>query len=112
MKLRRVTEITTQTHESVVIRQSTAVRESARPDCPKCLQCRLDSPLLTPEEASFLAALPVRTIYRALEAGQVHFIETSDGSVLVCLNSLSGIASDSPTQVFTNPQITRRITHD
>ena len=112
MKLRRVTRITAETHEAVLIRQSTAVRESTRPDSMHCPQCQPGSPMATPDEASSLLALPVRTIYRAIEAGQVHFVETAAGFVFVCLNSLSRICASSPAQAFTNPQITRRTTHD
>lgn len=45
--------------------------------------------MLSPEEAAAIAEVDTRTIYRWLEAAKLHFIETSGGSVLVCLNTLS-----------------------
>jgi hypothetical protein len=41
-----------------------------------------------PEAAAARAGLRVREIYRLVEAGSVHFLESADGTVLVCVDSL------------------------
>ena len=43
----------------------------------------------TPDEAAILAHVSSRTIYRWVEAETIHFAETPDGLLLICLNSLS-----------------------
>jgi predicted site-specific integrase-resolvase len=45
--------------------------------------------MLTPEEASVIHSVPTRTIYRWVEAGLIHSIETADRLLLVCTTSLS-----------------------
>ena len=62
---------------------------SARTDipqvpCPVCAQAAM----ITPEAAAALAAVSVRSIYARIEAESVHFLETPDGLLLVCANSL------------------------
>lgn len=44
--------------------------------------------MLAPEEAAALCGVSPRTIYRWVEAGRVHFAETPDGRLSVCLASL------------------------
>jgi hypothetical protein len=53
-----------------------------------CSGCSALVPMLTPQQASAIAGVSVRTINRLIEAGGVHFIETPDRLLLVCLNSL------------------------
>jgi len=45
--------------------------------------------MCTPEEAAVLTHVSTRTIYRRVEAGRVHFTETAEGLLLVCLNSIT-----------------------
>ncbi|MEW6207830.1 MAG: hypothetical protein AB1631_05645 [Acidobacteriota bacterium] len=44
--------------------------------------------MLRPEEAAVLTGISTRAIYRLIEDGLIHFVETADGLLLVCLNSL------------------------
>ena len=44
--------------------------------------------MLMPEEAAALAQNTVREIYRRVEAGELHSIETADRALRVCVNSL------------------------
>ncbi len=37
-----------------------------------------------------LANVSSRTIYRRVEAGEMHYTETEEGLLLVCANSLEG----------------------
>jgi excisionase family DNA binding protein len=44
--------------------------------------------MVTAEEAAAVAGVTRRTIYRWVEAQSVHFAETPDGALLICLDSL------------------------
>jgi hypothetical protein len=44
--------------------------------------------MLAPEVAAALAGISLRTIFKMVEAGQVHYLEQADGLLLVCPNSL------------------------
>jgi hypothetical protein len=44
--------------------------------------------MLTPDEAATLAQITARDIYRRIEAGELHSIETDDGALRVCVSSL------------------------
>lgn len=55
-----------------------------------CDLCASPSAMLTVDEAAALASSSARRIYRRVEAGELHFMETPEGSLLVCLNSLEG----------------------
>jgi hypothetical protein len=53
--------------------------------CPACGE-RVH--MIMTEAAAVLSDVDTRTIYRRVEAGALHFMETSDGLALVFLNSL------------------------
>jgi len=55
-----------------------------------CADCTDPSLMLRPDEAAALCATSARAVYRLIENGALHFLETGDGFVLVCLNSLNG----------------------
>jgi len=46
--------------------------------------------MLGPEEAAAFARLSQRAIFRLIESNQLHFTETPDGILLICVNSLFG----------------------
>ena len=54
-----------------------------------CAQCAAKVGMTTADEAAAVAGVNARTLYRWIENGKVHFRETTEGRVLVCLNSLS-----------------------
>lgn len=87
VKARRITEITVQTEEAFVLHRSSGSPHAS------CAQCGTAAPMVTPEEAAVVFGVAVRTIYREIEAGELHFEETAAGSVLVCLHSLRQTAS-------------------
>jgi hypothetical protein len=45
--------------------------------------------MVTIDQSAVLARVTSREIYREVEAGMLHFIETTEGSLLICLNSLN-----------------------
>ncbi len=81
--MRRRTEITIEAHRILVLRRH------RRSLLTECVTCTGQSLMLTPDEAATLASVGTRTIYRCIEAEQIHFTETAGGQMLVCLNSLA-----------------------
>lgn len=77
--------MTIETEESVVLRGSTDQCASLM----WCPACRRHVDMVTPERAARIAGVSERTIYRWVEARKLHFAETSEGSLLICLDSLS-----------------------
>jgi len=51
------------------------------------------------KEAAVLSGVSVRTVYRRVEAGKVHFLETPLGALRVCLHSLLGGTSALVTEI-------------
>jgi excisionase family DNA binding protein len=44
--------------------------------------------MLAPQEAARRAGVSQRTVYRWVEDGRIHFAETTDGGLFVCLAPL------------------------
>ena len=81
-KRTKTTEITIERSDVFVVRRA---NKAPYAWCP---QCAAEVRMCTPEEAADLTRLSRRTIYRRVEAGGVHFKETAEAPLLVCLNSL------------------------
>ena len=75
-------------HERLIVRSGTnsrpALCEACSPD---------DSFLLSPEQASNLTGIPARLIYRLVEAGTIHYRETPNGKLTVCIKTLMAASS-------------------
>ena len=54
-----------------------------------CEACAASVRMLTVDEAAALAGASSRSVYRRVEAGQLHFAETVEGRLFICSNSLS-----------------------
>ena len=74
-------EITVETEETVVIRRPTTVRVW-------CVKCGTTVLAARPDTAAAATSVSPREIYRRVESGAVHFQESADGRLLVCLDSL------------------------
>lgn len=83
MKKERRTEIRLVTERSITIQSSRALTAL-------CRQCGREVQMFTPGQAALISGLRAREIYRRAEAGAVHFTETVEGLLLVCLDSLLG----------------------
>jgi RNA polymerase sigma factor (sigma-70 family) len=83
MDKRSRTEITIETDRVFVIRQR---KRSVQ---MWCVKCEKSARFVTIEEAVDVVGLGSRTIYSLVEAARIHFTETTEGLLLVCLNSLS-----------------------
>ncbi|HKQ99494.1 MAG TPA: hypothetical protein VJT09_02405 [Pyrinomonadaceae bacterium] len=53
-----------------------------------CAPCAREVWLVTVDDAAMVARTSARVIYQWAEAGLVHFRETPEGGLLICLNSL------------------------
>jgi hypothetical protein len=63
--------------------------EAGLADWTWCELCDTDSPMVTLDEAARLSGCDSRTVFRQVEAGQVHFTETADGRLYICFASLT-----------------------
>ncbi len=88
MRVRRVREVTVQTSETIVMRTR---KTSPRATCEICAGVEMFSP----ETAAVTFRVPVRWIYRHVEAGDLHFREFGTGVLLVCSESLRGLIGSS-----------------
>src|SRR5262245_62707894 len=70
-------------HQFYVVRQQNHAAPAVCSQCPVAI-----ASLVAPDEAAVVTGISTRAIYRWVEAGVIHFQETANGSVLVCLNSL------------------------
>jgi hypothetical protein len=82
MKRKKKTEIIVEREQVLVIRRL----DGQQPRC--CAECSGQAQMLSIDEAAALARLSARAIYRRVEASQVHFMETEDGLLFICINSL------------------------
>ena len=81
MKKERRTEITLKTERSISIK-------SSRELTAWCEQCSAQVQMFTPGQAALISGLTSREVYHRVEIGAVHFSETVEGLLLVCLDSL------------------------
>lgn len=56
-----------------------------------CAQCGAEVKLVAPEVGAALTGLSRRAVYRLIETGQVHFTESSEALVSICLESLTRV---------------------
>lgn len=82
MNKRRRTEIKVEVEQTLILRQRSYSTLNW------CEGCGAQVRMLKPEDAAIISGHPPRTIYRLVEADQVHFNETADGTLLICLNSI------------------------
>ncbi len=72
--------ITIEAHRLTIVR-------ARRPVEMWCERCGKDVPILTPEAAAALAGVSPRAIYRRVESGELHIIETGTKALLICSGS-------------------------
>ena len=78
-------KITIETHEVWVIRRP---KSEARPVNGWCALCSAVVELVTADEASLLAGVSIRELFRRIELSQFHFLESPTGGIWLCLPSL------------------------
>jgi hypothetical protein len=77
------TEILIETHERTLVRWLEKEVRSV------CRACRAEALFILPERAAVETGASVREIFRLVESGAVHFIETDNRLTLICRTSLS-----------------------
>ncbi len=91
-QMKQKTEIEIEFSETVAYSRRSERFESFCPQCKSLVE------MSTPQIAAILTRTTEREVYRLIETGKVHFVET--GSVLVCLKSftkaLSGLQNARP----------------
>jgi hypothetical protein len=75
-------KITIETREIWVIRRQKKAAHGW------CVVCGVEVELVTADEASRLTGASVRAIFRQIELSQLHFVESPEGGILICLPSL------------------------
>ena len=83
MKVRRIMKIGVETQRVVSLTKRVGAIEAW------CSQCGEQRQMIHPEEAAARAGVSLRAIYRLVEAHKLHFIETPEGLVLICPNSVT-----------------------
>jgi hypothetical protein len=81
--------ITTKTREIFVVRQNTKRGFRAN-----CMICRCETEMLSVDQAVSLSARSAREIFRHIEAATVHSLETADGHLFVCRESLGELLGE------------------
>ncbi len=74
-------EITFEVEETIILRQSGNILEAF------CSQCLASVEMLTPQLAAAVSNTTIREIFRLIESGRLHFMETDE--IRICLYSLS-----------------------
>lgn len=77
----------------MVVEQDEIILVRRRRDAVRmwCKQCGEQVSMLRVEDASTLDGTTTRTIYRWIEAGKLHFVESDKGLVLICAQSLAAL---------------------
>ena len=84
MTKNRKTEKAVEIHEFYVVRTTSGSLPAL------CAECSAgDAFMVAPEQAAVVTHVPLRMIYRWIETAEVHYRETANGSVIVCLRSLT-----------------------
>ena len=79
---KRETRITIESHQVMILRRSNDARMSW------CERCGERVKMVTAEQAGIISGSTLRLVLRHVEANTVHFTETEDGRLFICLNSL------------------------
>jgi len=92
--MKRKIQFTVETHQLLVINRTNGSTLGW------CSECAGNVPLIKPEEAAVLAGVSPRTIYRRVEADLVHFADSPEGWLLICLSSLLDESRNKPTPLL------------
>jgi hypothetical protein len=88
--MRRKKKITIVTYES---HERMTIRSGAPSIFGWCERCASEVLMVTLKEAAARAGADSRVIFRGVESGEIHFVE-SDNGLLVCLESVSTLGQE------------------
>ena len=80
---KKKTKVTVETHQLIVVRRGARFAQEWCPPCDRQVN------LVTADEAAAMAGVSLRAICRRVDLGELHFKETGDGLLFICLNSLA-----------------------
>lgn len=83
MKREKKTEVFVETEVEIEVK-----RRTRRLGPVWCAQCAAPVEMVPPDVAALVAEVSARAVFAWVEAGRIHFTETPEGALLVCLNSL------------------------
>ena len=83
---------TTKTIELTIERSDFVYRPAPRVVSRWCTECGRPVQFITPEDAARTTGISARTIYQCVETSTIHFTETPEGLLLVCLDSLARLS--------------------
>jgi uncharacterized Zn finger protein len=89
VSIKRRTEITVEMDRIFVIRRR------GEPVLARCAECGEQTKMVTADEAAANARVSSRTIFRWIETEKIHFVESREGTLLICLRSLGMIEDHS-----------------
>jgi len=87
---RRRTKLVVETERMLIVRGHHTEMNN------RCDRCGAEAKLVSPELAATLTGLSRRAVYRLIESGQVHFTESSQALVSICLQSLTTVKPARP----------------
>jgi hypothetical protein len=82
MRRRKKTEIIVERDQVLVIKR---LNSQAAEWCDQCLK---ETRMVSVDEAAAVAGISERTVYRRVEDDLVHFTETTEGQLMICITSL------------------------
>lgn len=97
--MKQKTEIEIEVKETIAYFRRSERHEAFCPECESVVE------MSTPQVAAILTEFTEREIFRFIETGKVHFVETE--RVLVCLNSLTAIPT--ATLVIDGEQLSKPV---
>jgi len=100
-------KITTRKIELTIEKSETVIVCDRKTIFVQCAKCGREVQMLSPETATRFMSISSLAIYGMITANQIHFVETVNGQILVCLDSLLQIISQ--TKVCVNSE---EINHD
>jgi predicted site-specific integrase-resolvase len=65
-----------------------------------CHECGQRIEMIPVEAAATIAGVSTRTIYRWIEAHELHFLERADGVLLICPSSLPRASSKAELRIY------------
>src|SRR5438045_2427796 len=89
MRRRKRTEVFVETEVEIEVKRRT--RKLAPVWCD---ECGAQVEMAPPDVAALVAEVSARMVFGWVEAGRIHFTETAEGALLVCLNSLPAAAGE------------------
>lgn len=90
--MKRTKTITIETHQVQIIRPH---RLTDQPVEAWCVECAAQVAFVTPDAAAQLAGKTTRELYRLVEAGSLHFVETAQGQLWLCRTACQVLAGAS-----------------